>query len=177
LHLVSLTKTLIFQDQFCSPLGPCPVLPVFRSDQVLQRCVPAADSAVAVDVLRSFYEVLNSPAALEQLLADLYLTWPLIFILSFVSFVAALAMLLLLSTATTTMAIAFTVTVSIATIAGTVALWWTYFETKWLLDETPVEQMLQETATNERVLLVLAVVATIFTVSFTKKKIVPYNNK
>jgi solute carrier family 44 (choline transporter-like protein), member 1 len=153
------------QDQFNSPLGPCPVLPVYRSDQVLQRCVPAADSAVAVDALRSFYEVLNSPAALEQLLADLYLTWPLIFILSFVSFVAALAMLLLLSTATTSMAIAFNVTVSLATIAGSFALWWTYFETKWLLDETPVEQMLLETATNERVLLVLAVVATIFTVS------------
>ncbi|XP_059486073.1 choline transporter-like 1 [Neocloeon triangulifer] len=152
------------EDQFCSPLGPCPVLPVFHSDQVLKRCIPAADSAIATDVLRSFYEVLNSPAALEQLLADLYQTWPLIFILSFVSFVLSFAMVLLLSSATVAVAIAFTVTVSLACLTGTSALWWTYFETKWLLDETPIEQMLEETATNERWLLILAVLATFLTI-------------
>ncbi|CAB3369251.1 Hypothetical predicted protein [Cloeon dipterum] len=151
------------EDQFSSPLGPCPMLPVFQSDQVLNRCVPSANSSVPTDVLRSFYEILNSPAALEQLVADLYRTWRLIFILSFVSFMLALVMILLLSFATAAIAVTFTVVVSVASVAGTLALWWAYLETKWLLDETPIEQMLEETATNERWLLILAVFATLVT--------------
>lgn len=54
-------------------LGPCPVLPVYPSKPVLNRCVPGI-SGVPTDLkqdVKNIYNLLNSWGSAEQFLADL----------------------------------------------------------------------------------------------------------
>lgn len=51
-------------------------------------------------------------------------------------------------------------------IAGTGLLWWTYFDIKKKLDGTNPETLLEESVRNEKFFYVLAIVASIITVSF-----------
>lgn len=50
-------------------------------------------------------------------------------------------------------------------VAGTVLLWWTYIEIKRTLDKTNQNELLEESARNERAFLAFSIVATIITVS------------
>lgn len=50
-------------------------------------------------------------------------------------------------------------------LAGTGYLWFTYHELKTKLNQTPSDQLLDETAQNERAFCIYAIIATVFTVS------------
>ncbi|CAL4133869.1 unnamed protein product, partial [Meganyctiphanes norvegica] len=53
--------------------------------------------------------------------------------------------------------------VSIAAVVSTILLWWGYATVHLQLDNSPLNQILEESARNERALLTYAIIATIFT--------------
>lgn len=62
-------------------LGPCPPFPVYESTPVLHRCIPTGKNAPGEQV-REMYDLVNSWSAAQQLLSDLYVTWPFILLMS-----------------------------------------------------------------------------------------------
>lgn len=56
-------------------IGPCPILPVYDSFPLLNRCVPNKAKDLAEKVVSDFYELLNSWDTIEQMLSDLYSSW------------------------------------------------------------------------------------------------------
>ncbi|KAL3270224.1 hypothetical protein HHI36_009280 [Cryptolaemus montrouzieri] len=52
--------------------GPCPVLPVYESTPVLNRCVPKPVKEISDAILSNLYGLLNNWDTLEKVLADLY---------------------------------------------------------------------------------------------------------
>lgn len=51
------------------------------SAPVLHRCIPTGKNAPG-DQIREMYDLVNSWSAAQQLLSDLYVTWPLILLMS-----------------------------------------------------------------------------------------------
>lgn len=54
------------------------------SSPVLHRCIPTGKNAPG-DQIREMYDLVNSWSAAQQLLSDLYVTWPLILLMSVVA--------------------------------------------------------------------------------------------
>ncbi|KAJ9591614.1 hypothetical protein L9F63_001828, partial [Diploptera punctata] len=146
-----------------SSMGPCPPLPVYESVSVLNRCVPRPVKE-SVDQIYNIYSVLNSWDTVEQVLGDLYMTWKEIVGLTVLAFVLSLLMIAILHLLASFVAYIFMVIVVIASIAGTGVLWWTYADLKHQLDNTPENQMLQESVNNESAFLIYSIVATVITV-------------
>ncbi|XP_076278336.1 choline transporter-like protein 1 isoform X2 [Lasioglossum baleicum] len=144
--------------------GSCPGLPVYNSIPVLNRCIPKVIKEAGETIVANLYGLINSWDIIEQILGDLYKTWREILALSFLAFVLSLFMIAIFHLLASIVTWIVIVLVSIATIAGTVLLWWTYIEIKRTLDKTDQNQLLEESVRNERAFLVFSIVATIITV-------------
>ncbi|XP_019877096.2 choline transporter-like 1 [Aethina tumida] len=143
--------------------GPCPVLPVYESIPVLNRCVPKPVKEVGEAVLNSFYGLLNSWDTLEQILGDLYKTWKEILILTCGALVVSLLTILMLHCLAHLVSYIIMIAFSIASIGGTGYLWYTYFDLKRNLDKTNQNMMLLESVRNETAFFWYAVVASVIT--------------
>ena len=144
--------------------GSCPELPVYDSISVLNRCIPKAIKDVGETIIKNVYGVINSWDVIEQILGDLYKTWREILALSFLAFVLSLFMIAIFHLLASIVTWIVMVLVTISTVAGTVLLWWTYIEIKRTLDKTNQNELLEESARNERAFLAFSIVATIITV-------------
>lgn len=144
--------------------GPCPVLPVFESTSVLNRCVPKPVKDVAEGVLSNFYGLLNEWDTLEKILGDLYNTWREIIGLTFLALVISLFTICILHLLSYLVSYIIMVLVSIASVGGTTFLWYTYFDIKYNLDKTDKNMLLWESVTNEHAFLWYSIIATIITV-------------
>ncbi|CAH0554777.1 unnamed protein product [Brassicogethes aeneus] len=147
-----------------SSFGPCPVLPIYDSIPVLNRCVPKPVKEVGESVLHSFYSLLNSWDALEQILGDLYKTWKEIIALTCLSLVISLLTILILHCMAHIVSYIIMIGFSIASIGGTGFLWYTYFDLKHNLDKTNENMLLLESARNETAFFWYSIVATVITV-------------
>ncbi|XP_049811569.1 choline transporter-like 1 [Schistocerca nitens] len=147
-----------------SHLGPCPPLPVYASDPVLNRCIPRPVKDILVQIISSLYDVLNSWDAVEKVLGDLYMTWREILALSFLAFVLSLIMVSFLHLLASIVAWIFMIFVSIASVGGTCFLWYTYARIRKELNATPANQILEESVQNESAFLAYSIIATIITV-------------
>lgn len=78
-------------------LGPCPILPVYDSFPLLNRCVPKKAKDLAEKVVSDFYELLNSWDTIEQMLSDLYSSWKEMIICVIIAFSEYLFISLLIS--------------------------------------------------------------------------------
>ncbi|XP_046407751.1 choline transporter-like 1 isoform X2 [Ischnura elegans] len=149
---------------FVSPFGPCPVLPVFESSPLLNRCVPRAVREVAADIVGNLIAYLNGQEEIQQVVSDLYATWPEILGLIVLTFVISFVVVLIIYLLAAVMSAIIMVLVAISSIACTAVLWWTYVTIKTELDVTPTSQLLEESAKNERAFLIYSILATVFTV-------------
>lgn len=130
-------------------MGPCPVLPVYESTPVLNRCVPKPFQEVTEAILNNFYGLLNSWDTLEQVLGDLYHTWREILALTFLSLVISLLTVSCLHLLAHLVSYIIMIGFAIASIAGTIFLWYTYFDIKYNLDKTRKSMLLLESVRNE----------------------------
>lgn len=142
----------------------CPELPVYATTPLFNRCIPKQVADVASDIIYRVYAYLNNFDTIQQVVSDIYqsryevlgmvgLSVLLSFIVSFtIHFLASFVSWIIMAIA------------SVATIAGTGILWWVYADIKWQLDSTPFNQLLSESAQNERTFLIYSIFATIFTV-------------
>ncbi|XP_071444421.1 choline transporter-like 1 isoform X2 [Hetaerina americana] len=147
-----------------SPFGPCPLLPVFESSPLLNRCVPRAVREVAADIVGNLIAYLNSQEVIQQVLSDLYATWQEVLFLTILAFVISFIMVLVIHLLAAVMSVIIMVLVALSSIVCTVLLWWTYVAIKTELDITPQSQLLEESAKNERAFLIYSISATVFTV-------------
>lgn len=172
----------IYKDGLSGSFGPCPVLPIYEryfvyilifvqftmpkyfSAPVLNRCVPKLVQDVTDGILSNFYSFLNSWDTLEQILGDLYQTWKEMLCLAFLALVVSLFTICILHLLAALVSYIIMVAVTIASIAGTVFLWYTYFDIKHNLDKTNRDLWLLESVRNETAFFWYSIIATIITV-------------
>ncbi|EEB14965.1 conserved hypothetical protein [Pediculus humanus corporis] len=151
-------------ELFSSAMGPCPVFPVYKSIKVLKRCVPQNVYDVAKNIISNTYGAINSWDAVEHVLSDLYATWPHILVFSLLAFVFSLITISFVHFLASIVAWIFMIVISIASLACTGVLWWTYATIKWDLDAKPINTWLIRTVHNEQAFLIFSIVATILTI-------------
>ncbi|KAI4501139.1 hypothetical protein M0802_003942 [Mischocyttarus mexicanus] len=144
--------------------GSCPELPVYNSVPILNRCIPKAVQDVGETIISNLYGLINSWDVIEQILGDLYKTWREILALCFLAFVLSLFMIAIFHLLASIVTWIVMILVSIASVAGTGLLWWTYIGIKRTLDKTDPNQLLEESVRNERAFLVFSIIATIITI-------------
>ncbi|XP_022128106.2 choline transporter-like 1 isoform X3 [Pieris rapae] len=146
-------------------LGPCPVLPVYESFPLLNRCFPKTAKEVAQKVFTDFYDLLNSWDTIEQMLSDLYNSWKEMIICVIIAFIFSLIMVSILHLLATLVSWIFMIVVSIVSVAGTVLLWYTYHELRTKQrDFSDSTAFLAESFKNEKAFLWYSIIATIITV-------------
>ncbi|KAF2901064.1 hypothetical protein ILUMI_05120 [Ignelater luminosus] len=148
---------------FSNTFGPCPKLPVYESAPVLNRCVPKLVGELTRGVLSGFYDFLNSWDTLEQILGDLYNSWREILGLTFISLVVSLFTISILHCLAHLVSYIIMILVSIASIGGTIFLWYTYFDIRNNLNHTSKIIILSESLKNETAFLWYSIIATIIT--------------
>ncbi|XP_023014010.2 choline transporter-like protein 1 [Leptinotarsa decemlineata] len=147
-----------------APFGPCPSLPIYKSSPVLNRCVPSQISEATKAALTNFYVLFNSWDAVEQILGDLYKTWKEILGLTFLSLVVSLLTITMLHCLAHLVSYFIMIGFSVAGIAGTAFLWYTYFDIKYHLDKTSKFMLLSESVRNETAFFWFSIIATIITI-------------
>ncbi|XP_038210134.1 choline transporter-like 1 isoform X2 [Zerene cesonia] len=146
-------------------IGPCPVLPVYESFPLLNRCFPKSAKDVAQKVFTDFYDLLNSWDTIEQMLSDLYNSWKEMIICVIIAFICSLIMVSILHLLATLVSWIFMIIVSIASVAGTALLWYTYHELRTKQrDFSDTTAFLAESFKNEKAFLWYSIIATIITV-------------
>lgn len=159
----SLAKLFQKQDE-STGFGPCPRLPIFPSKPVLNRCIPDNVKGLAKDVVGSIYGYLNSFDVIEQTVSDLYASRKEIVIMIAASIVFSIIMVFLIHFLARIVSWIIMTLVCLASLGVTGVLWWTYADIKLGLDLTPFEQLLEESAKNERAFLTYAIISTIITI-------------
>lgn len=144
-------------------LGPCPPFPVYESTPVLHRCIPTGQNAPG-EQIRDMYDLVNSWSAAQQLLSDLYITWPLIILMSVGALLLSIVIIALMHWLTHLISWLICIFVVVASIAITVILWMTYYNIKHDLDVNEAHSLLQEFVRNETAVYVLAIIATVIMV-------------
>ncbi|XP_015586774.1 CTL-like protein 1 [Cephus cinctus] len=144
--------------------GSCPVPPVYSSIPILNRCIPKAVKDVGKTIISNLYGLINSWDLIEQILGDLCKTWREVLALSFLAFVLSLFMIAIFHLLASIVTWIVMILVTVACIAGTGLLWWTYIGIKGMLDKTDPSQLLEESVRNERAFLAFAIIATIITI-------------
>lgn len=61
---------------FTTSLGPCPPYPVYKSHHVMNRCVPKELTNQTLPLIYNIYSMMNDWDFTEEILNDLYKTWP-----------------------------------------------------------------------------------------------------
>lgn len=144
--------------------GPCPVLPVYPSKPVLNRCVPSitdVPSELKNDV-KNIYGLLNSWSTAEQLLSDLHTTRWFILAMCGVALVLSLVLIGFLHYLTTVISWLICILVGSASVLLVGALWWTYYSIRHGHSLESKYSYLEELVKNETAIYVLAICATIF---------------
>lgn len=145
-------------------LGPCPVLPVYKSKPVLNRCVPSlkgVPAALTQDV-KNVYGMLNSWGSAEQFLGDLYTTRWLLLGMCAVALVLSIVLIAFLHYLTTVISWLICILVGTASVLLVGVLWWTYYSITHGHSLESKYSYLEELVKNETAIYVLAICATIF---------------
>ncbi|CAO1343718.1 unnamed protein product [Diamesa serratosioi] len=139
--------------------GPCPKLPINEESPILHRCVPSGKNALNKEI-KELYTLVSSWDILEQAFTDLYKTWHVIVIVCGISLILSIILIGLLHYLTQFISWLICIFVAIASIAITVALWWTYYDLKHNKGTKQLSQ-LAEIVHNETAVYVFAIIATI----------------
>lgn len=136
------------------------ICPDIYSTPVLHRCVPTGKNAPG-ETVREAYAQLNSWSIAQQLLSDLYTTWPLMAIMCCAAIVLSIIVIAMMNWFTNIITWFICVFVTTASIAITVILWLTYIDTQNKADTDVKYSQLEEFIRNENALYALAIIATI----------------
>lgn len=138
--------------------GPCPKLPINEESAILHRCVPSGKNALNKEI-KELYSLVTSWDILEQAFTDLYKTWHVIVIVCGISLILSIILIGLLHYLTQFISWLICIFVAIASIAITVALWWTLYDMKQNKGTKQLSQ-LAEIVHNETAVYVFAIIAT-----------------
>ncbi|XP_035218189.1 CTL-like protein 1 [Stegodyphus dumicola] len=141
----------------------CPIPPVYGTKALFNRCIPLPVANLAADIMYSIYAYLNSFDTIQQVVSDIYAGRYEILGMMGLALILSFVMAFTIHCLASFVSWIIMIVASIASVAGTCVLWWTYIDIKWQLDSTPGNQLLSESAQNERSFLVYSILATIFT--------------
>ncbi|XP_050535213.1 choline transporter-like 1 [Daktulosphaira vitifoliae] len=145
-------------------LGPCSPFPIHKSNHVLNRCVPNELTNQTKSLIYNIYGILNDWDFSEEILNDLYKTWPQMFFFSLLTFILSFTIIVLIHILKDIIAHILMVSISILVFVTVVLLWWEYFTLKIHLDHTPEYQTLSVDACNEHTFFILAILFSLFSV-------------
>ncbi|KAF5275854.1 hypothetical protein FQR65_LT04092 [Abscondita terminalis] len=173
------SSQILDKSGLSNTFGPCPKVPIYESEPVLNRCVPKLLGDVTSGLLSGFYDLLNSWDTMEQILGDLYNSWHLILGLTFVSLIVSLVTVAILHLLASLVSYILMILVSIACVVGTAFLWYTYYDVKTNNAKftNKLIPILSESTKNQTTFLWFSIAATIITVVililivFTRKQV------
>ncbi|XP_025423200.1 CTL-like protein 1 [Sipha flava] len=145
-------------------LGPCPPFPIYKSHHVLNRCVPEVLTNETLPLIYNIYGMMNDWDFTEEILNDIYKTWPQMLYYSILAFALTFIIILLVNLFAKMIAYILLIGVSLIILVNMILLWWEYFVLKSRLDNTIEAQTLSADACNEHMFLILSVIFTIFSV-------------
>uniref|UniRef100_A0A2H8TGH5 Choline transporter-like protein n=1 Tax=Melanaphis sacchari TaxID=742174 RepID=A0A2H8TGH5_9HEMI len=145
-------------------LGPCPPFPVYKSHHVLNRCVPEELNNQTLPLIYNIYSMMNDWDFTEEILNDLYKTWPQMLYFTILAFVLTFIIILLIHLLTKIVAYILLIGVSLMVLVNVFLLWWEYFTLKRRLDNTIEAQTLSADACNEHTFLILSIIFSLFSV-------------
>lgn len=141
----------------------CPVPPVYATKPLFNRCVPLPVAKLTSDIMYSIYAYLNSFDMIQQSVSDIYAARGTMLLMLGVAFLLAFLASFTIHCLASVVAWIIMIVASVASIGITGVLWWAYADLKWQLDSTPFNELLAESALNERTFLILSISATVFT--------------
>lgn len=111
------------------------------------------------------YDLLNSWDVADQLLSDLYKTWPIIALFCLCALLLSIVLITLMHWLTKIISWLICIFVGVVSIALTVILWSTYYKIKHGDTLNVKYSLLENVARNETAVYILAIIATIVMVS------------
>ncbi|KAH9489421.1 hypothetical protein Btru_037679 [Bulinus truncatus] len=150
--------------------GPCPVLPIHKSESLLNWCIPR--NMVEIEgwqennIANNVIAYINKSNVFQKVLRDLYASWTVLTALCFVA-VAFSVLLVLLIRFLASVIIWLILTLAVlASMAGTAFIWWTFIsnKTKLDMDETLRVPLLEVDIDSENSFLLFSVVSTVLTI-------------
>ncbi|XP_076462742.1 choline transporter-like protein 1 [Babylonia areolata] len=149
-----------------SKQGPCPLLPVYESKPLLNRCIPVQIGTFKKWVSTNIIAYLNKADIFQKVLGDLYASWQEMIALCFVALGFSVLMVLLIRFLAFAIVWVIVGAVVIASLVGTAFLWWTYLGFKSTLDkqEELNVPLLEVDINSELAFLTFATIASCLTV-------------
>ncbi|CAH1775579.1 unnamed protein product, partial [Owenia fusiformis] len=154
-----------YRNSTTDKIGPCPVLPVFRSHDVLFRCVPAVLKDFVESYGQALINFLNDSDIFKNILHDLFASWPMMIALCGLALVLAFLMVLLIRYIAACV-VWFILALSIvASIACCGVLWWTFYGYHSQMNEAEKTTIpiLRIEVENEILFLIYSIIATVLT--------------
>ncbi|KAK3794487.1 hypothetical protein RRG08_003640 [Elysia crispata] len=149
--------------------GPCPVLPIYKSEPLLNRCVPTdlihIENWLENNIANNIIAYLNKSNIFQKALRDLYESWNIIIALCFLAVAFSVVMVLIIRFLAS-VAVWFIVALSVLTsLVGTAFLWWTFMSNKNKLDREEREQipLLEVDIFSENTFLTFSIIASVLT--------------
>ncbi|VVC27985.1 Hypothetical protein CINCED_3A023837 [Cinara cedri] len=130
----------------------------------MNRCVPQEVNNETLPLIYNIYSMMNNWDFTEEILNDLYKTWPQMLFYTILAFVLTFIIIFLIHFLTKIIAYILLIAVSLMVLVNVILLWWEYFTLKTRLDNTIEEQILSADACNEHAFLLLAIIFTLFSV-------------
>ncbi|XP_076441381.1 choline transporter-like protein 1 isoform X2 [Babylonia areolata] len=148
-----------------SKAGPCPHLPVYQSQPLLNRCIPVDIRSFPHWISTNIIAFLNKADVFQKVLGDLYASWQEMIAFCFVALGFSILMVLFIRFLAPVIVWIIVAAVVIASMVGTAFLWWTYIGFKSTLDkqEELSVPLLEVDINSEIAFLTFAVVASALT--------------
>ncbi|GAB6028808.1 hypothetical protein CHUAL_004619 [Chamberlinius hualienensis] len=159
-----LTGLNIFTDNSSTDFNACPTLPVYPSSPIMNRCIPQSFQNITQDVINMVYGFVNGFDLFQQVMSDVYESWKELIILAAVACILSAIMVLVLHFMVTVVFWIVFIGIGLACCAGTGVLWWTYLDIKKELDSISKDELLEDSARNERAFLCYAIIASVLSV-------------
>lgn len=130
---------------------------------VLHRCIPKTTDPSKK--LKNMYDLLISWDVADQLLSDLYKTWPLIALFCLCALLFSIVLIAMLHWLTKIISWLICIFVILVSIALTFILWSTYYKIKHEETVNAKFSILENVVKNDSAIFILAIIATIVMVN------------
>ncbi|XP_059178407.1 choline transporter-like protein 1 [Physella acuta] len=153
--------------------GPCPVLPVRKSESLMNHCIPRDMPNIKgwreKNIDNNIIAHINKSNIFQIVLRDLYASWNIVIALCFVAVAFSVLMVLLIRFLASLVVWLIVALAVLAGMVGTAFTWWTFISNKNKLDreERLKIPLLDVDVNSEKAFMCFSVVATALTVILT----------
>uniref|UniRef100_A0A2C9JWL6 Choline transporter-like protein n=1 Tax=Biomphalaria glabrata TaxID=6526 RepID=A0A2C9JWL6_BIOGL len=150
--------------------GPCPVLPIHKSESLLNWCIPRdmveIDGWQENNIANNVIAYINKSNVFQKVLRDLYASWTVLTALCFLAVAFSVLMVLLIRFLASVIIWLILTLAVLASMAGSAFIWWTFISNKNKLDmeETLRVPLLEVDINSENSFLLFSVVSTVLTI-------------